>query len=182
MKNVLSASLAILLANTANAGSTCNAEFVANSNIMQEASNTAIKLKAFLDQNQEDDVFFIARVGINAMKHGVKYTHSAFVVRNGDSYDVIHLLNECDTGDSSIYSQGLMNFYLDSLHNMNTVVIAPTADLQVRLKQILTTKEALKLHNPHYSMIAYPYATQYQNSNQWVLETTVMALNANVTN
>jgi hypothetical protein len=27
------------------------------------------------------------------------------------------------------------------------------------------------LHDAHYNMLAFPYATTYQNSNQWLLET-----------
>ncbi len=34
----------------------------------------------------------------------------------------------------------------------------------------------LRLHEPRYSEIAYPWSTRYQNCNQWVLETIAEAL------
>jgi hypothetical protein len=34
----------------------------------------------------------------------------------------------------------------------------------------------MRLHEPRYNMLSYVYATRYQNSNQWVLETIAAAL------
>ena len=31
------------------------------------------------------------------------------------------------------------------------------------------------MHEPRYNMLAYPWATQYQQSNQWAIETLAMA-------
>jgi len=42
--------------------------------------------------------------------------------------------------------------------------------LQERLDAALNGPTVARLHNPKYSMIAYPFSARYQNSNQWVLE------------
>ena len=43
-------------------------------------------------------------------------------------------------------------------------------DLQERLVEALNGPSVARVHGPKYSMIAYPFSTKYQNSNQWVLE------------
>lgn len=49
--------------------------------------------------------------------------------------------------------------------------MVPPAPAAERLKLVLRdTAQLHRLHQPHYSMVAYPFATAYQNSNQWVLE------------
>ncbi|HEY5798887.1 MAG TPA: DUF2145 domain-containing protein [Burkholderiaceae bacterium] len=50
-----------------------------------------------------------------------------------------------------------------------------TAPLQQALATLLAGPRAAALHEARYNMLAHPYATAYQNSNQWVLETLAAA-------
>ncbi len=127
---------------------------------------------------QKPQVALIARVGSDLSKYQLHYTHIAFLVKNTSEkhWSVIHLLNHCETSTSSIYRQGLMNFFLDNVYNYEAKVVIPSEILQNKLLSILVSKRKLNLHNKRYSMIAYPYSNLYQNSNQWVLEIIASAL------
>ena len=47
-----------------------------------------------------------------------------------------------------------------------------SADIQARLHPLLQDNRRIAvLHTPAYSMVAYPWAKVYQQSNQWALET-----------
>jgi hypothetical protein len=51
-----------------------------------------------------------------------------------------------------------------------------TPPWQERLKPLLQdNRRVLRLHEPSYSMVAYPWSTRYQQSNQWALETLALA-------
>uniref|UniRef100_UPI00403FBD88 DUF2145 domain-containing protein n=1 Tax=Massilia sp. METH4 TaxID=3123041 RepID=UPI00403FBD88 len=50
-------------------------------------------------------------------------------------------------------------------------MVIPGPEVQERLAQLVATRTARRLHEPHYNMLSYAYSTRYQNSNQWVLET-----------
>ncbi|MCU6496197.1 DUF2145 domain-containing protein [Rugamonas sp. A1-17] len=51
------------------------------------------------------------------------------------------------------------------------LVIVPPQKIAAKLGEILRDPATLHgLHGSHYSMVAYPFSTRYQNSNQWVLE------------
>jgi hypothetical protein len=41
---------------------------------------------------------------------------------------------------------------------------------------MLAGRDGLRLHDERYNMLAYAFGTQYQNSNQWVLESYAAAL------
>ena len=60
----------------------------------------------------------------------------------------------------------------------DALIISPSAELQMQIVTQLKNTNALQnLHQPHYNMVAYPFSTQYQNSNQWVLEVLASAMN-----
>jgi len=43
--------------------------------------------------------------------------------------------------------------------------------MQAKIVALLKNTAYLKhVHEPHYNMVAHPFSTKYQNSNQWVLE------------
>lgn len=163
------------------AGTSCEGKSP-NPAYLAEVGDRAIYLKKVLDQ-LHPQVALIARVGSNLEKYHLHYSHVAYVVhdypgRKGQ-WTVVHLLNQCGTDHSSIYTQGLFNFFMDDLYNLDFEVITPNPQLQAKLYTALTSPLKLQMHDPHYSMLAYPYAIQYQNSNQWVLEV-LAAANYNV--
>lgn len=158
------------------AGARCvNTEFDPEA-FVKAGKQAVIIEKTLIKKNPQ--VAFIARVGTDLSKYHLHYSHVAFLIRDssGKHWNVLHLLNHCGTSTSSIYNQGLMNFFIDNVYNYETRLIIPSQVLQKKLIALLHSKNKLILHESKYSLIAYPFSNLYQNSNQWVLEVTASAL------
>jgi len=122
------------------------------------------------------EVAIIARVGDDVRRHGLRWTHAGIAYQTaGQPWRVLHKLNDCGTDRSGLYQQGLGNFFLDAPFEYRSMVtvLKPAAAQQV-LAAIASGK-AQWVHQPHYSLIAYPFALDYQNSNGWLLEFLVLA-------
>ncbi|WP_237561454.1 DUF2145 domain-containing protein [Frateuria defendens] len=118
-------------------------------------------------------VVVLGRGGQDLSRFGVRYSHLAFAVRGSDGdWFVIHELNRCATHYSGLYQEGLANFIGESVLRADVLVAVPRASLQPALAGMLLDHggTARSLHEPRYSLIAYPFSPEYQNSNQWVLE------------
>ena len=51
-----------------------------------------------------------------------------------------------------------------------------TPDVQAKLKPLLVDNQRVaQLHTQAYNMLAYPWAQQYQQSNQWAIETLALS-------
>jgi hypothetical protein len=140
----------------------------------------AVKVRDQLDRS-DAQVALVARVGQDLSKYGLKHSHIGFVWRDHPEgrWGVIHLLNQCGTANSNLFNEGLGNFFLDGMHSYEALVMVPTAQVQQRLVAEFSgqpaTRMSAKMHEPKYNMLAYPFSTAYQNSNQWVLETLMLA-------
>jgi hypothetical protein len=147
--------------------------------VIAAASEKALVVRSYLKQ-ENPKVAILARVGSDISKYGMYYTHAGYVLKSPKTgeWSVIHLLNKCGTATSHIYEQGLTNFFLDDLLNMDVRVIVPTPVVQNKLAAVLSTDRVVSFHNKNYSMIAYPFSTEYQNSNQWILELLGSALSS----
>jgi len=89
---------------------------------------------------------------------------------------VVHKLNHCGSGDSAVYRQGLGEFFMDKPYRYEAAYVVLAPELQARLLPLLKDNDAVaRLHEPRYSMVAYPWATTYQQSNQWAVETLAIA-------
>ena len=112
----------------------------------------------------------------------MRYSHVGFTWRDHPKgrWLVVHELNECGTASSDIYDEGLGNFFLDDLWKMEAVILIPDAPARQRLAAMLASGAHFAFHDPHYNMVAYPFSTQYQNSNQWALEVVAAAEAADV--
>jgi hypothetical protein len=84
---------------------------------------------------------------------------------------VVHELNQCGTAQSALFEQGLANFFLDDLFAYEALIVIPSPQSQARIAAMLASATPLRLHKARYNMLSYAFSTQYQNSNQWVLET-----------
>lgn len=164
------AAMAALAAGPASAGSQCS-ERPLKAEEFAKASAMAVKLRQALEES-DAKVVLVGRVGSDISEHGLRYTHVGYVQRDHPKgrWMFVHLLNECGSNRSSVYDEGLINFFLDDLFAYDAVIAVPTADLQDRLDAALNGPSVERLHGSNYSMIAYPFSTKYQNSNQWVLE------------
>jgi hypothetical protein len=120
----------------------------------------------------------IGRIGSDLREYGLRYSHIAFVQRDSATgrWIVVQLLNHCGTADSALFEDGLGNFFLDHPVEYEAVLVIPSPALQARIDSVLTHHIADNMHNPRYNMIANAHATQFQNSNQWVLESLALAL------
>ncbi|XUP36810.1 DUF2145 domain-containing protein (plasmid) [Xanthomonas axonopodis pv. vasculorum] len=141
------------------------------------AGSTAQALDALPDAK----VVLLARGGQDLSRYGLKHSHLAFAMRDDDGiWRVRHLLNRCKSDASQLYVEGLSNFVGKSAvsHDLRVGVLKPA--VQQRLQALLSDSGELahRLHETRYSMVAYPFSTDYQNSNQWVLEVLAAALAA----
>jgi hypothetical protein len=142
-----------------------------------DAARLAEQTYHALDKLAHHEVVLIARMGQNLAQFGLKYSHLGFAVRGlrrGD-WAVEHLLNAEDGTRSGIYQEGMVNFYSDQPYRFEAAMLTLPLDIQARLREVLTTY-GKALHNPSYSLTAYPWSTDVQNSNQWVLEVLATAL------
>lgn len=124
------------------------------------------------------EVVAIARAGQDLSRYGLTYSHLGWAYRDGVGapWRVVHKLNGCGTARAAVYRQGLAEFFLDAPHDYRAGVVIPRADLQQRLLPLLRDNARVAaLHTPAYSMVAYPWAQRYQQSNQWAIETLALA-------
>jgi len=154
----------------AQAGQTC-AETPLTPAAMSRALQLAGKVQAALER-QQAQVAILARVGSDVSRHGLRYTHAGLAYRNapGEPWTLLHELNHCGADSSELYRQGLLNFFLDDPYEYRALVLVPTAPLQTRLLQAVRADGGLSVHGRRYSLLAYPFALDYQNSNGWLLE------------
>lgn len=154
---------------TAFAGRPCD-ETAHDANKVMQALEFAHKTKLRLD-DIKPDVAIIARVGQDLSKYKLRYSHLGLVEHLPDgSWSVMHELNDCGTANSSLFREGLGNFFLDDMFSFETLILVPSPELQARILQVMGDGRAKNLHAARYNMLSYAFSTTYQNSNQWALE------------
>ena len=158
------------------AGANCEAQPVAPAKVAA-AAETAMRTVQALDE-VDAPVALVARVGTDLSRQGLVYSHVGFVVRDHPEgrWTVVHLLNACGTDRSSLYAQGLVNFFADDLVNQDARIVWLQPQVARRLASHLAALPRDALHESRYSIIARPGSRQYQNSTAWVLETLAAAL------
>ena len=160
-----------LFCEQASAGSPC-ATTPTDAASFRKAMTLAERTLAALD-NSGAQLALIARVGQDLSQYGQRYSHMGYVWRDHPQgrWLVVHELNQCGTAQSNLFDQGLGNFFLDDMFAYETHIVVPGAAAQARIVAMLASSTPRKLHEARYNMLAYPFATRYQNSNQWLLET-----------
>jgi hypothetical protein len=165
--------LLALAAATAHAGRSCEnkpPQVDAIERSLALAEHTARALDASGAQ-----VVVLARAGQNLSAYGLRYSHLGLAYRDGDRWRVLHKLNQCGTARATLYRQGLGEFFLDDLYRYEAALVVLAPAVQQRLIGTLRDNaRATQLHTAAYSMVAYPWAQTYQQSNQWALETLAM--------
>lgn len=135
-----------------------------------------------LDALDGVDVVLVARGGQDLSKYGLRHSHVAFLLREDDGqWRAVHLLNPCKTADSHLFREGVATFIGETSAHTDLRIGVPTPALRATLKTMLTQPaiQARALHEARYSVVAYPFSTEYQNSNQWILEVLAAALAQN---
>ena len=123
-------------------------------------------------------VVLLARAGQDLSKYGLQWSHLGFVYKdeNVGAWRVMHKLNHCGTDRAALYRQGLGEFFLDRPYRYDAAFVVLQPSLQQALLPVLADNARVaRLNERRYSMVAYPFATTYQQSNQWVLETLAAA-------
>lgn len=158
------------------AGQTCGEKPPTPEGSARSARLSAQVLEA-LEQRQLSFAL-IARVGVDLSEFGLRYSHVGVAWRDHPKgrWFTFHLLNRCGTGQSELLEQSLEDFFNVQLHSYQALVVAPTFPVQVKMQRAFFSPLARQLHEPEYNMIAHPFSTKYQNSNQWVLEVMSTAL------
>jgi hypothetical protein len=120
-------------------------------------------------------VVLLARAGQDLSEYRLRYSHLGFAYRDGERWRVVHKLNQCGTANGSVYRQGLGEFFLDDLFEYEAAIVVPNPEVQAKLLPALKDNARLaQLNTPAYSVVAYPWAQRYQQSNQWAIETLAM--------
>lgn len=175
---VLAVALAVA-AGAAQAGRSCETQQSTAGEVMQGMALAEATARA-LDRSGAQ-VVVLARAGQDLSRYQLRWSHIGFAYRSGDGdgahWRVVHKLNHCGTAEGAVYRQGLGEFFLDRPHRYEAAYVVLDADAQARLLPVLRSNaEVARWHEPRYSMVAYPWATRYQQSNQWVIETMAGAL------
>lgn len=161
----------LLTTGAANAGTNCR-EVVPSPQLVVEAAQTALRVVAALDEG-DAPVALVARAGTDLSKHGLHYSHVGFALRDhaDGRWTVVHLLNGCGTATSSLYAEGLVNFFADDLVNQDVRIVWLRDDrAQALAALLLDDARAASMHDPDYNLIARPDGLRWQNSTGWVLD------------
>ncbi|MBP7422069.1 MAG: DUF2145 domain-containing protein [Sulfuritalea sp.] len=180
LRHVLAFVAAAVLAGTALAGQNCEPRRPTLDTMRRDLA-LAASVATQLDELALRDgsrVLLIARAGQDLSKHGLRYSHLGIAYRDESAlagrgaWRVVHKLNECGSSRSTLYRQGLAEFFGDGLYLHEAGVVALKPELAARVIGGLKDDGLLAtLHEPHYNMLAYPWSGYYQQSNQWAIET-----------
>jgi hypothetical protein len=158
----------------AHAGRSCEVRLPDASSVQRSlelAQRTAKALDATGAQ-----VVVLARSGQDLSKYQLRWSHLGLAYRDGGQWRVVHKLNQCGSARADLYRQGLGEFFMDDLHDYQAAFVVPSADIQARLRPLLPDNRRIEaMHTPAYNMVAYPWSQQYQQSNQWAIETLAYA-------
>lgn len=168
--------IVLFAAGLAQAGTACEPKRT-DAASFRNAMTLAERTLAALDKSGAQ-VALIARVGQDLSQYGLRYSHMAYVWRDHPQgrWLVVHELNQCGTARSALFVEGLGNFFLDDMFAYETRIVVPGAGAQAKIAAMLASGTPLRLHEGRYNMLAFPYASAYQNSNQWLLETYAASL------
>ena len=121
----------------------------------------------------------VGRIGLNLSEFGQRYTHMGVALRDHvrNRWQVIHLFNPCGKSESELFTQPVEKFYETDLFEYEALVVLPSYASQSRLRNVfLNPRTAKTLHQSEYNLISHPFRTEFQNSNQWILEMLAMGL------
>lgn len=173
--------LGVLLLSTTSlvwAGRTCDDQPLTTAQITQGMDLAQATAEA-LDRSGAR-VVLLARAGQDLSEYSLRWSHLGFAYRDERDgrpvWRVLHKLNQCGTAEADLWRQGLGEFFMDRPVRYEAAYAVLTPPLQEALLPLLKDDNGVAaLHTQAYNMVAYPWARQYQQSNQWALETLAMA-------
>ncbi|UXH81045.1 DUF2145 domain-containing protein [Roseateles amylovorans] len=168
-----------LAAGSAQAGRPCDDKPLTTQQ-MRRGMNLAQATAQALDGSGAS-VVLLARAGQDLSEYGLRWSHVGFAYRDTSAEDrpvwrVMHKLNQCGTATSDLYRQGLGEFFMDRPHRYEAAYVVLQPELQQALLPVLKDNARVaSMYAGPYSMVAYPWSQQYQQSNQWATETLAAA-------
>ena len=178
LRHVLGAALcALCLCGVAGAGQECGERSATSPQAQARGLALGERLRDQLEQSGASAAL-VARVGLDLSEFNQHFTHMGLALRDHvrKRWLVLHLLNPCGKSDSEIVTQPLERFYEVYLHEFEALIVTPSYARQVALrKAFMNPALASQLHQPAYNLIAHPFNTRFQNSNQWILEMSAKA-------
>jgi hypothetical protein len=160
---------------TAHAGRSCETQPLTTAAVQKGLALAEHTVQRLNDTGAK--VVVLARAGQDLSQYGLRYSHLGFAYREGSTWRVVHKLNQCGTDRAALYRQGMGDFFMDSPFEYQAGVVVLSSAAQDRLWAMLKDGQGLRTLNTRaYSMVAYPWAQQYQQSNQWAIETLAMAM------
>lgn len=155
----------------------------------QKAAQLAAKVLDYLEdkyQTQGTKVVLLGRAGsaspasrfVKRVSEYWHYTHAGLAYRNhaDGRWTIVHLLNDCGK-QSNIYAQSLMKFFLDDPFEYRVVIGIPEEQLQEQLELLIVERNMATalFNNSVYSSVSNPFNTKRQNSNEYILDTLILA-------
>lgn len=121
------------------------------------------------------DTVLISRSGLDLSRFQIRYSHAAIAWRDEDKvWTARQLYYACEEERPRIFDQGMAGFAMGidnpSLGYISIVKLPEQAARSLR-QAALDKQRVLRLLAATYSANAYVYALNYQNCNQWVMET-----------
>lgn len=156
----------------------------------QKAAQLSDKTLSYLERKYNKDgtkVVLLGRAGSESPEKRFErkvsnywnYTHAGLAYRNHRDglWTIVHLLNDCGE-DSSIYAQSMMKFFLDDPYEYRVVIGIPSPAVQSQLEKIIVERNMATalFNNSIYSSVSNPFNTKRQNSNEYILDTLVLAI------
>ena len=185
-RGLASAILMLMLAavSPAHAGRSCEVQSM-DPRSVERAMELALKTSRELDASGAQ-VVFLARAGQDLSRYHLRWSHLGFAYRDQSGtpavWRVVHKLNQCGTDRGDLFRQGLGEFFMDDLYRYEAKILVPRTEIQEKLLGVLQDNRRLALLNHSaYSMVAYPWAQTYQQSNQWAIETLALAVEPKAT-
>ena len=166
----------ILVSFAADAGQACTQKQLGPVEV-RAALTLALDVQQALDRAGAH-VAIVARAGRDLSRYGLRYSHVAIAWRDHPrgTWTMVEALNRCGTAVSALFDDGLGDFFLDDMFAYEAAIVVPSPAVQRRIGALLAARGGGRLHEARYNLVAYPWSTRYQNSNQWVLETVAAAL------
>ena len=180
---VAAALLASMATRPAHAGQDCEQRPLKTQELVQ-GMNLAHATARALDASGAE-VVVLARAGQDLRRWGLQWSHMGLAYRVAPAstpggvgtWRVVHKLNQCGTAQAGLYRQGLGEFFMDQPWRYAAAYSVLHPETQKRLLPLLRDNtRAQALHTPSYNMLAYPWGTRYQQSNQWLLETVIASM------
>ena len=181
LRGWLRGGLAVLLLSfgaLALAGQDCAERPPATAQALEQGLQLGKQVRDQLEQSGAS-MALVARVGLNLSEYGQRYSHMGVAFRDHvqSRWQVVHLFNTCGKGESDVLTQPLESFYQTDLFDYEALLVMPSYATQGRLRTaFMNPASARRLHHWAYNLISHPFSTQYQNSNQWILETLSLGL------